>query len=70
MLSKRMNFQETSKEGIVFNPKIYVADFGPLKRAFFGLFLKKLQYDFSKTGGRGGSKAVWNFSKNSSDLVA
>ena len=31
--------------------------------------IKKLQYNFPKMRG-GGSKAVWNFSKNSSDLVA
>ena len=33
--------------------------------------LKKLQYDFPKMGGGGwGSKATWNFSENSSVLVA
>ena len=32
--------------------------------------IKKLQYDFPKMrGGGGGSKAVWIFSENSSDLV-
>ena len=30
--------------------------------------IKKLQYNFPKM--RGGAKAVWKFSKNSSDLVA
>ena len=36
---------------------------------FFGLFPKKnLQHNFPKI--RGGWKVVWNFSENSSDLVA
>ena len=30
--------------------------------------LKNLQYNFPKMRGRGGSKAVWNFSENSSIL--
>ena len=30
---------------------------------------KKAQHDFPKMRGRGGSKAVWNFSENSSVLV-
>ena len=35
-LPKRMNFQKNSKRGggIIFNPKIYVADFGPFNRGF------------------------------------
>ena len=71
-----MNFQKTSKGkgGFVFNPKIYVADFGPLNRAFFppDVFRKKdLQHDFPKMleGGKK-SKAVWNSSENSSVLVS
>ena len=70
-LPKRMNFQKTSKGaggGVILNPKIYVADFGPLNRAFFppDVFRKKdLQHDFPKM-----SKAVWSFSKYSSVLVA
>ena len=28
--------------GGIFNPKNYVADFGPLKRAFFRMLLKKI----------------------------
>ena len=46
--------------GIIFNPKIYVADFGSFKQ---GLLSMKLIQN-SK------SKAVGNFSENSSDLVA
>ena len=52
-----MNFRKSSKGrgggGVIFNPKIYVADFGPLYRAFFGRFPKK-KYDmsFRKCGGR------------------
>jgi len=32
--------------------------------------MKNLQYNFPKMRGGGGSNAIWNFSKNSSDLVA
>ena len=43
----------------------FIADFG-----FFRTFSKKkLQYNFPKMR-EGGSKAVWNFPENSSDLVA
>ena len=49
---------------VVFNPKIYISDFGPLNRAC----RKKLQYGFLKMRG-GGSKATWNFSENSSVLL-
>ena len=37
-LTKQMNFRQRSKggRGVVFNPKIYVTDFGPLNRAFRG----------------------------------
>ena len=39
---------------VIFNLKIYVADFEPLKGAFFGRFPKKLQHNFLKMrGGRG-----------------
>ena len=31
---KRMNFRKNSKGGIISNPNIYIADFGPLNRAF------------------------------------
>ena len=35
------------------NPKIYVTDFGPLNRAFWAWYWKKLQHDFPKMrGGR------------------
>ena len=67
-----MNFRKTSKGegevGVILNPKNYVADFGPLYRFFFGTLAKKMQHNFPKM--RGGSKAVWNFSENSSDFVA
>ena len=36
--------------GDIFNPRIYIADFGPLKRAFFGRF-PKMQYNFLKMRG-------------------
>ena len=41
----------------------HVADFGPLSRAFW----KNLQHDSPNMRG-GGSKAIWNFSENSSAL--
>ena len=37
--------------GVIFNPKIYVADFGPLYRAVKWVWGKKLQYDFLKMMG-------------------
>ena len=52
--------------GVISNLKIYVADF---VAGFFRRFQKKLQPDFPKMRG-GGSKAVWDFSENSSILVA
>ena len=34
-LTKQMNFRQRSKGGgVIFNPKIYVTDFGPFNRAF------------------------------------
>ena len=49
---------------VIFNPKIYKADFGPLYRALKRGFReeKKLQYNFPKM--RGGSEAVGFFPKN------
>ena len=32
--------------GVIFNPKIYFADFVPVYRAFFGCFPKKMQHNF------------------------
>ena len=41
------------RRGVIFNPKNYVAEFGPLDRALFGRFPKKWQHDFPKMrGGR------------------
>ena len=40
--------------GVIFNPKIYIAVFGPLCIGLLrGLFGKKLQYDFLKMKGVG-----------------
>ena len=55
--------------GVIFNSKIYIKDFGPLYRAFYGRFVKNCNIIFRKRGG-GESKAVLNFSENSPDLVA
>ena len=53
---KRMNFWKISKGGVViFNPKIYIADLGPLNKA--------LQYNFLKMRG-GGQKTFGTFPKN------
>ena len=49
--------------GVIFNPKIHIADFGNFKRGF--LSMKLIQMSNFRGGG---SKAVWNFSENSSDL--
>ena len=69
-LPKQMNFRKSSKGGVgvIFNPKIYVADFCHYRRYFGHEFQKKLQYNFPKMSGGGGAKAVWNFSENSSVL--
>ena len=50
---KRMNFRWSSKGegGGIFNPKIYIANFGPLNWALKRAFRKKLQYDFPKMRG-------------------
>ena len=52
---KRMNFQKSSKGGGMgghFNPKTYIADFGPLNKIFWPWNLKKkLQFDFPKMRG-------------------
>ena len=42
--------------------------FWTFKQVFFGDFFEKLQHDYLKMRG-GGSKAIWNFSENSSILV-
>ena len=64
----RMNFRKSSEGGgVIFNPKNYIADFCHYRRYFGHEFRKNLQYDFPKMRG-GGSKAVWNFSENSSVL--
>ena len=31
--------EKVPKRGVILNPNIFIADFGPLKRAFFGRFL-------------------------------
>ena len=51
---------------VISNPKIYVADFGPWKKALS----EKIATLLSENEGRRGSKAVWNFSENSPVLVA
>jgi len=48
--TKSDEFSEKFQKGgrVIFNAKIYIADFGPLKRDFFGRITKKLQYNFQK----------------------
>ena len=55
-------FRKSSKGGVISIQKIMLQILD-LKT---GIFWKKLQHDFPKM--RGGSKAVWNFSENSSVL--
>ena len=51
--TKTDEFSENFQGGAVFNPKSYVADFGPLYRAFFGRFREKnLQHRFPIMRGR------------------
>ena len=52
---------------VIFNPKFFIPDFCYYRRYFDREFQKKLQYNFPKMRG-GGSKAVWNFYKNSTVL--
>ena len=49
-------FGKLPNGGIIFNPKIYVADFGPLPKFFSDVFQKKLQHNFPKM--RGGHSPV------------
>ena len=66
-----MNFRKSSKRGggVIFNPKIYIADFCHYRRYFGHEFQEKFAILFSENeGGGGDSKAVWNFSENSSIL--
>ena len=63
--STRANFRKSSRGG---GCHFHIADFGPLLKAFFEHSPKKIVLWFSKN--EGGWKAVWNFSENSSDLVA
>ena len=63
-----MSFRKNSKgEGVISNPKIYIADFCHYKRFFGHEFRKKTAIWFSEN--EAGPKAVWNFSENSSLLV-
>ena len=70
-----MNFRQSSKGrgGNISDPKNYIAFFyiGDIFDAQSQCIPKKSQCDFLKMRGGGGgeSKAVWNFSENSSVLV-
>ena len=61
-LGKMDEFSENFQGGVIFNPKIYVADFRPLY-TFFRTFSKK-------NCNKGGSKTVWIFSENSFVLLS
>ena len=66
MTPKRMDFRIRSKGrvGVIFNPKIYIADCGHLYRALKGAFQKKkLHYDFPKMRGVGGQRPFGIFPK-------
>ena len=62
-LPHQMNFWKNSKWGVIFNPKIYVADFCHYRRYFGHEFRKKLQYDFPKFRGAGGQRSFGTFPK-------
>ena len=59
-LTKRNYFRKTSEGGwVIFNQNIYVADFGPLNRAFWAWNWKNCNMIFWKWGKGGrGSKAI------------
>ena len=59
----KTHFEEGTSESLY-----YLAIIPPRIYATISI-IKNLQYNFPKMRG-GGSKAVWNFSENSSDLVA
>ena len=66
----KVNFLKSLTAGIIFLILSYPGLFKNIPHVWFlrlYSFLKNLQYDFPKM--RGGSKAVWNFSENSSVLV-
>ena len=56
---KQMNFRKISKggeEGVIFNPKIYVLDFGSSKQGLLRMKLKKIAKSFSENKGWGGGQ--------------
>ena len=62
-----MNFWKSSEGGVSFSiQKFILQNFAIIDATSVMNFGKKLQYDFPKM--RGGSNAVWFFSKNSSVL--
>ena len=46
-------YQTDDFGGAIFSPRNFIADFGPLNRAFFGRFPKNCNKIFRKEGGRG-----------------
>ena len=63
----RMNFQKISKGGgVIFNPKIHVADFGNF--SYYLALVPPCTYSIISIIKKL-SRAVWNFSEKSSDLV-
>ena len=48
-LPNRMNIWKSAKEGVIFNPKIYVADFGNFKQGF--LIVKLIQNSYFRVQG-------------------
>ena len=61
-------FLKSSKRGVIFNPQTYIADFGPVYKAFSDVFRKTI-ISLKMSGDGEGSNAVWNFSENSSVLL-
>ena len=69
-LPKRMFFRKSSKRGGGSFPiqKFILQIFAIINGTLVMNSGKNLQYNFPKTRGGGGSKAIWNFSENSSAL--
>ena len=65
--TKTDEYSEKFQAWVILNPKTNFANFGHLYRALKQVFQKKIAIRYSEN--EGGSKAVWNFSENSSVSV-
>ena len=68
---KRMFFRKSSKKGGSFPIQKFILQiFAIINGTLVMNSGKNLQYNFPKTRGGGGSKAIWNFSEKTSVLVS